>query len=326
MAEDSWLLKALTTVKVAGFNSKEARTVQWQILEVDRAGHYGISDGNRQGPIDALASCLDIVREASGCKKMHVGDAVQWLRNKGKPELATDLRKASLPELSLTLLRELTSLAKLDQTTTPDVVLKQTSATKKEVRQDSQIKEFKAALDETRHLTQKEHETEGMINLKNELNTKLNMKVDIVAWEEAKNDLDAAIKTMRASVSSLRLDVDTRSRQVDEVLASLRHDITAAETNLEESKEKITMDTGQVIDALHGRIDLNNKDLAATQERLHSTRISLSDCSKDVAAARSELEQNIAEVEARTCEHIINCFDFFENAGKDKSKGGNHWR
>ena len=123
-----------------------------------------------------------------------------------------------------------------------------------------------------------ENLTEDIINLKNEMNTKLDTKVDNVAWKEANDDLDAAIKTVRDMVSSLRLDVDARRRKVDEILATIRHDITAVETNLEESKAKITSDTDQAVNALNGRIDFTNKDLAATQESLHTTQNSLSDC------------------------------------------------
>merc|ERR1712146_765649 len=110
---------------------------------------------------------------------------------------------------------------------------------------------------------------------------------------------DAAIKTVRDMVSSLRLDVDARRRKVDEILATIRHDITAVETNLEESKAKITTDTDQAVNALNGRIDFTNKDLAATQESLHTTQNSLSDCFNEVAVVRSDLERNIADTEAR---------------------------
>ena len=111
-----------------------------------------------------------------------------------------------------------------------------------------------------------ENLTEDIINLKNEMNTKLDTKVDNVAWkdrqsecfclvallrdvgscsvgcrsvfcQEANDDLDAAIKTVRDMVSSLRLDVDARRRKVDEILATIRHDITAVETNLEEPRD-----------------------------------------------------------------------------------------
>lgn len=102
---------------------------------------------------------------------------------------------------------------------------------------------------------------------------------------QANDDLDAAIKTVRDMVSSLRLDVDARRRkalrishhwfpspyllllapffwggfggftklllgqtpiEVDEILSTMRHDITSVETNLEESKAKLAMDTDHV--------------------------------------------------------------------------------
>merc|ERR1712054_645762 len=107
------------------------------------------------------------------------------------------------------------------------------------------------------------------------------------------------IKTVRDMVSSLRLDVDARRRKVDEILATIRHDITAVETNLEESKAKIVSDTDQAVNALNGRIDFTNKDLAATQESLHTTQNSLSDCFNEVAVVRSDLERNVADTEAR---------------------------
>merc|ERR1712196_233489 len=144
-----------------------------------------------------------------------------------------------------------------------------------------------------------ENLTEDIINLKNEMNTKLDTKVDNVAWKEANDDLDAAIKTVRDMVSSLRLEVDARRRKVDEILATIRHDITAVETDLEESKAKIVSDTDQAVNALNGRIDFTNKDLAATQESLHTTQNSLSDCFNEVAVVRSDLERNIADTEAR---------------------------
>ncbi|CAK8990083.1 unnamed protein product [Durusdinium trenchii] len=141
--------------------------------------------------------------------------------------------------------------------------------------------------------------TEDLINLKNEFNTKLDGKVDNVAWKEANDDLDAAVKTVRDMVSSLRLDVDARRRKVDEILSTMRHDVTSVETNLEESKSKLATDTDHAINALNGRIDFTNKDLSATQESLHTTQNSLSDCFNEVAVVRSDLERSIADTEAR---------------------------
>merc|ERR1712083_756631 len=58
-------------------------------------------------------------------------------------------------------------------------------------------------------------------------------------------------------------------------------------------------DTDQAVNALNGRIDFTNKDLAATQESLHTTQNSLSDCFNEVAVVRSDLERNVADTEAR---------------------------
>merc|ERR1740129_2383029 len=124
-----------------------------------------------------------------------------------------------------------------------------------------------------------ENLTEYRINLKNEMNAKLDTKGDSVAlW------------TVRDMVSSLRFDVDARRRKVDEILTTIRLDITAVETNLEESKAKITSDTDQAVNALNGRIDSTNKDLVATQDSLHTTQNSLSDRLNEVAVVRSDLE------------------------------------
>merc|ERR1740123_952925 len=133
-----------------------------------------------------------------------------------------------------------------------------------------------------------ENLTECRINLKNEMDAKLDAKGDSVAlW------------TVRDMVSSLRFDVDARRRKVDEILATIRRDITAVETNLGESKAKIASDTDQAVNALNGRIDFTNKDLAATQESLHTTQNSLNDRFNEVAVVRSDLERNVADTEAR---------------------------
>ncbi|CAE7671529.1 ynaI [Symbiodinium sp. CCMP2592] len=142
-----------------------------------------------------------------------------------------------------------------------------------------------------------ENWSEDMINLKNELTAKLDTKVDNVAWKEATDELDAAVKTIYGLVSALRLDADANRRKGDETLANVRHDITAVETNLEESKSKLAMDTDHAINALNGRIDFTNKDLAATQDSLHTTQKSLSDCFHEVAVVRSDVERNVADIE-----------------------------
>jgi hypothetical protein len=126
--------------------------------------------------------------------------------------------------------------------------------------------------------TLQQHLTEDIIILKKETNTKLLTKVGNVVGKEANDNLDAYIKTVRDMVSSLRLDFDARRRKVDGILATIKHDITAGETNLAESKAKITSD-------LNGPIDFTNKDFAARLERL-------------LRQAAQNLVRNMADTEA----------------------------
>mmetsp|Transcript_41267 Transcript_41267/g.81441 ORF Transcript_41267/g.81441 Transcript_41267/m.81441 type:complete len:320 (-) Transcript_41267:70-1029(-) len=117
--------------------------------------------------------------------------------------------------------------------------------------------------------------------------TKLDTKVDIFAWKEANDALDAEIRTVLNLVYAVRLDAHARSRQVDEILATCRHDITAVETNLEESRARIKSDTDQAVQAFNGRSDFTNKDLAVMQESLHTTLKRVSDCFNAVAAVKT---------------------------------------
>ena len=51
-------------------------------------------------------------------------------------------------------------------------------------------------------------------------------------------------------VWSLCLEVDVRRGKVKEILATIRHDSTVLETNVEESMAKIVSDTDQAVHAL----------------------------------------------------------------------------
>ena len=55
-----------------------------------------------------------------------------------------------------------------------------------------------------------------------------------------------------------------RRGKVKEILATIRHDSTVLETNVEESKRKMVGDTDQAVYALSGGVQFTNKDLAAT--------------------------------------------------------------
>merc|ERR1719199_547469 len=91
-------------------------------------------------------------------------------------------------------------------------------------------------------------------------------------------------------------DVSNTLQQMQEKEENLTEDIINLKN---EMNTKLTSDTDQAVNALNGRIDFTNKDLAATQESLHTTQNSLSDCFNEVAVVRSDLERNVADTEAR---------------------------
>merc|ERR1719235_363603 len=58
--------------------------------------------------------------------------------------------------------------------------------------------------------------------LRDQTQAKLDGKTDIVAWNDMNDDIDASIKTVRDMVSTLRLEVDSRQRKVDEGLSQIK--------------------------------------------------------------------------------------------------------
>ena len=127
------------------------------------------------------------------------------------------------------------------------------------------------------------------------MNAKLLTKADDVVWNEVDDDFEAVIKTVRDMVSWPRPSADARRRKVYEILATIRHDIVAVETDPEESKAKIVSDADQAANAPNGLIDSTTKDTTATQEIPHMTQSSLSDCFSEAAVVRSNLERSVTD-------------------------------
>merc|ERR1719201_1625930 len=72
------------------------------------------------------------------------------------------------------------------------------------------------------------HQLSGDIaDLRDQTQAKLDGKTDVQAWSETNDDVDASIKTVRDMASALRLEMDSRRRQVDEVCAQLRASIVS---------------------------------------------------------------------------------------------------
>merc|ERR550537_3765 len=91
--------------------------------------------------------------------------------------------------------------------------------------------------------------------LRDQTQAKLDGKVDIVAWNDMNDDIDASIKTVRDMVSTLRLEVDSRRRKVDEGLSQIRSSIKSLDEKVDHEADDIRrfMDDNHKI--LHKRVD-----------------------------------------------------------------------
>merc|ERR1711939_475249 len=92
------------------------------------------------------------------------------------------------------------------------------------------LKAHDAWMEDVSQSLQEAHErchqlSEDVAETREQTQAKLDTKVDIVAWNDMNDDIDASIKTVRDMASALRLEVDSRRRMVDEALKQMRNDI-----------------------------------------------------------------------------------------------------
>merc|ERR1719262_1344407 len=92
------------------------------------------------------------------------------------------------------------------------------------------LKAHDAWMEDVSQSLQEAHErthqlSEDLSELRDQTQAKLDTKVDIVAWNDMNDDIDASIKTVRDTASALRLEVDSRRRMVDEALKQMRSEI-----------------------------------------------------------------------------------------------------
>jgi len=122
---------------------------------------------------------------------------------------------------------------------------------------------------------------EDVAELRDQTQMKLDAKVDITAWNDMNDDIDASVKTVRDMTSALRLEVDSRRRKVDETFAQVRSEhkglgerveLNRANTaramedehasvtrNLEEASRHLMNLDGGMNDAKEGRENINSR-------------------------------------------------------------------
>merc|ERR1719424_2515181 len=92
------------------------------------------------------------------------------------------------------------------------------------------LKAHDAWMEDVSQSLQEAHErchqlSEDLADSREQTQAKLDTKVDIVAWNDMNDDIDASIKTVRDMASALRLEVDSRRRMVDETMKQMRNEM-----------------------------------------------------------------------------------------------------
>jgi len=122
------------------------------------------------------------------------------------------------------------------------------------------LKAHDAWMEDVSQSLQEAHErcqqlSQDIAELRDQTQAKLDGKVDIVAWNDMNDDIDTSIKTVRDMVSTLRLEVDSRRRKVDEALTQIRSSIKSLDEKVDHENDDIRrfMDDNHKI--LHKRVD-----------------------------------------------------------------------
>jgi len=104
--------------------------------------------------------------------------------------------------------------------------------------------------------------------------------------------LDSTNNELAAMQETLHVMRDSLSDRVnaDEIHVAVRHGVTIVKTYMEEFKAEIIVDFYQAVNALNGRVDSTNNELAAAQESLHAVQNLWSNCVTEVAVGRGDLQ------------------------------------
>merc|ERR1719265_1583940 len=132
------------------------------------------------------------------------------------------------------------------------------------------LKAHDAWMEDVSQSLQEAHErcqqlSEDAAEMRNQTQAQLDTKVDISAWNDMNDDIDASIKTVRDMVSTLRLEVDSRRRKVDESLTQIRSSIKSLDEKVDHEADDIRrfMDDNHKI--LHKRVDERHEHCTALE-------------------------------------------------------------
>jgi len=130
------------------------------------------------------------------------------------------------------------------------------------------LKAHDAWMEDVSQSLQEAHErchqqSEDLADTREQTQAKLDTKVDIVAWNDMNDDIDASIKTVRDMASALRLEVDSRRRSVDEAMKQMRNE-------QQQMDEKHETNHGNVSRALDDNMVSNSARIEERHEHCRS--------------------------------------------------------
>merc|ERR1712072_235145 len=143
------------------------------------------------------------------------------------------------------------------------------------------LKAHDAWMEDVSQSLQEAHErcqqlSQDIAELRDQTQAKLDGKVDIVAWNDMNDDIDASIKTVRDMASALRLEVDSRRRMVDEAMKQMRNEMQQMDDKHDTNNGNLKRVVDENQSANNARIDEQHEHcraldaVAARHQEIHA--------------------------------------------------------
>merc|ERR1712118_33730 len=165
------------------------------------------------------------------------------------------------------------------------------------------LKAHDAWMEDVSQSLQEAHErsqqlSQDIAELRDQTQAKLDGKVDIVAWNDMNDDIDASIKTVRDMVSTLRLEVDSRRRKVDEALSQIRSSVKSLDEKVDHEADDIRrfMDDNHKI--FHKRVDERHEHCTALENTQNEHAQIQRDLDFKIDTTHNNLDSKTNKIEA----------------------------
>jgi len=198
------------------------------------------------------------------------------------------------------------------------------------------LKAHDAWMEDVSQSLQEAHErchqlSEDIADLRDQTQSKLDGKTDIVAWNDMNDDIDASIKTVRDMASALRLEVDSRRRKVDEAMNQLKGELGSLDDKVESNCENIRRHMDDTHTLIHQKIEervQHSRDLetvtqqhADTHQQIYSQ---LHEKTNDLTTRQAKLDSDLRKQDEDMHKNANDRVDAVErhhaNVSKENSK------